>query len=159
MAVVLRKLSQKRHWDDMEWLEQGDTQADVVKCLYPANNKLSVYILDRPARQMERVVAALALTRDHLAHMDLAVIPDSILEDCDIRAASKEGDTPDPGVNQWHIDLVELSIAKIARFAGAIKTQARFSRKNPPLTALIIRGSWYIGVCQSVTHFLSSGWG
>ena len=70
MAVVLRKLSQKRHWDDMEWLEQGDTQAD------------------------------------------------------------KEGDTPDPGVNQWHIDLVELSIAKIARFAGAIKTQARIKRFN-----------------------------
>lgn len=128
MAVVLRKLSQKRHWDDKAWLGQGDTQADVVKCLNPADNRLSVYLLDSPDRQMERVVAALALTRDHLAHMDLAVIPDKILENCDIQRASNEGDTPDPGVNQWHIDLVELSISKIARFAAAIKAQAQIER-------------------------------
>ena len=130
MAVVLRKLSQKRHWDDMAWLEQGDTQADVVKCLSPMDNRLSVYMLDHPARQVDRVVAALALTRDHLAHMDLAVIPDRILEDCRIQRASNEGDTPDPAVNEWHLDLVELSVAKIARFAGAIKAHARIERFN-----------------------------
>ena len=130
MAVVVRKLSQKRHWDDRAWLDQGDTQADVVKCLYPADNKLSVYVLEHPPRQVERVVAALALTRDHLAHMDLALIPDSILEDCGIQRARKEGETPDPAVNQWHLDLVELSVARIARFAAAIKAHARIERLN-----------------------------
>lgn len=128
MAAFLRKLSQKRHWDDRAWLDQGDTQADVVKCLYPADNRLSVYLLDQPAGQMERVVAALALTRDHLSHMDVAVIPDSVLEECSIQSASMEGETPDPAVNQWHIDLVELSIAKIARLAVAIKARAQIER-------------------------------
>ena len=31
-------------------------------------------------------------------------------------------------VNQWHVDLVELTVGKIAEFASAIKSKGKFKR-------------------------------
>ena len=80
----------KRHWDDRAWFEQGDVQADTSRCLSTAENTLSVYALDQPERQVERVVAALALTR--------------VIEECGIARISLPGTTPDPEANLWHQD-------------------------------------------------------
>ena len=46
MAIIFRKLNQKRHWDNAPWLEQQDAQADVTKCLATNENRLSVFVLD-----------------------------------------------------------------------------------------------------------------
>ncbi len=130
MTVICRKLSQKRHWDGAPWLGPQETQADAVKCLMTSQNSLSVFVLDGPDDQTERVVAALAVTRDSLAQLDLAIAPEEVLVQCDIRRERVPGQTPDSGVNGWHEDLVELTVAKIARLASAIKSEGEIRRYN-----------------------------
>ena len=130
MAVIFRKLSQKRHWDNAPWLEQEDTQADATKCLATNENRLSVFVLDEPDEQAGRVVAALAATRDHLAHIDMAVVPENIIEQCSIQWVGTTGQTLDSEVNGWHRDLIELTIAKITRLASAIKREGQIERYN-----------------------------
>ena len=128
--MICRKLSQKRHWDGLPWLGPQETQADAVKCLMTSQNRLSVFVLDKPDDQTERVVAALAVNRDNLTHLDLAIAPEEVLVRCDIRRDRIQGQTPDSGVNGWHEDLVELTVVKIARLAAAIKSEGEIRRYN-----------------------------
>ena len=130
MTVICRKLRQKRHWDGKPWLGPQEAQADAVKCLETSENRLSVFVLDRPEDQTERVVAALALTRDNLAQIDLAIVPVEVLVRCDIQRKRVEGQTSDSGVDGWHEDLVELTVAKIAQLASAIRSEGEVRRYN-----------------------------
>ena len=104
--------------------------ADAARCLLTRANNLSVFKLDEPDSQTERVVAALALTRDSLANMDLALVPEGVLEGCGIERVVSPADTPDSEVNKWHVDLVELTLAKIALLASAIRSEGRVERYN-----------------------------
>lgn len=128
MTTIFRKLSQKRHWDRPPWLGAGDCPADAVKCLETEENELSVYRLEDSDVQTDRVVAALALTRDNLAHVDLAIAPEKVLESCGIQHEKVPAKTPDSEVNDWHLDLVKLTVAKIAELATAIRTEGRIKR-------------------------------
>ena len=131
MTTIFRKLSQKRHWDRPPWLGAGDSQADAAKCLRTEENKLSVFRLEDSDVQTERVVAALALTRDNFAEVDVAIAPEKVLEACGIQHAKVPARTPDSEVNDWHLDLVELTVAKIAELATAIRTEGRIRRYYP----------------------------
>ncbi len=130
MATIFRKLSQKRYWDRKPWLGTSDIQGDAAKCLMTKENRLSVFILEEPTIQMERVVAALALNRDSLAHLDLAIAPEDVLELCQIQRDRVQADTPDSEVNEWHLDLIELTVAKIAKLATAIRNKGEIRRYN-----------------------------
>ena len=130
MSIIFRKLAQKRHWDSKPWTEQVDVQADVVNCLRTKENKLSVFMFDGSSDQIARVVAALALTRDSLANFDLAIAPGDILAQCGIRADRAPGQTPDPEVNDWHQDLVDLTIFQLARLAVTIRSKGEIKRYN-----------------------------
>ena len=85
-------LSQKRHWDEEQWLSAGDVQSDATKCLRTVGNALSVFVLDNPEEQMDRVVAALALTRSGLDRVDVAIIPEEVLEMCEIKQDIVQGE-------------------------------------------------------------------
>ena len=128
MTFIFRKLNQKRHWDGAQWLSVGDVQSDVTKCLRTEKNTLSVYVLEKPEVQMDRVVAALALTRDSVAHLDLAIVPEALLDTCEIKRVRVKANTPDSLVNEWHLDLVELTVCKIAKFASSIKNKGEIQR-------------------------------
>ena len=139
--MIFRKLSQKRHWDDTEWLGPHETQADAARCLMTSENRLSIFVLDAPGDQTERVVAALAVTRDNLAHLDLAIAPEDVLARCGIRRDGAQGKTPDSEVNGWHENLIELTVEKIARLAAAIKGEGKIMLYNPKKVEAAIRQS------------------
>ena len=128
MKTIFRKLNHKRHWDEEQWLSAGDVKSDATKCLQTVENTLSVFVLEKPEEQMDRVVAALALTRGNLGQVDVAIVPEEILEKCEIKRDRVQAETPDSEVNQWHIDLVELTVDKIAKFASAIKSEGQIKR-------------------------------
>lgn len=133
MARIFRKLSRKRYWDRESWLGAGEVKSDATKCLMTEESSLSVYVLEDPGVQEERVVAALALTRDNLKHFDLALVPENILDACEIQRCYVLGETPDPEVNEWHCNLVRLTVTKIARLAAAIHSNRaviRYQRKH-----------------------------
>ena len=148
MAVIFRKLHQKRHWDQASWLADGEVQADVLKCLSTDENSLSVYILEEPDTQLDRVVAALALNRQYLTQLDWATAPDSVLDECGIKFDRKPGDTGDDSVNEWHEDLVELSFDKLARLARAIRRDGEIKRHNERKVEAAIKASIVAGHVQ-----------
>ena len=114
----------------------------------PDDTRLSIFVLDAPDDQTERVVAALAVTRDNLAHLDLAIAPEDVLVQCRIRRDRAQGKTLDPEVNGWHEDLIELTVEKIARLAAAIKRKGRIMRYQKKEVEAAIRQSLdanYIG--------------
>ena len=141
MTVIFRKLNQKRYWDNAPWLRQGDTQADATKCLATTNNSLSIFVLDEPDEKMERVVAALASTRDYLTTFDLAIFSADILRECGIKRNENQAKTPDREVNGWHEDLIELTMSKVALLASAIKRGGCIKRYNEKKVATSIKNS------------------
>ena len=159
MSVIFRKLDRKRHWDNKPWLEINNVQADATKCLETDENKLSVFVLDKPEQQVERVVAALAANRDYLCQLDLALVPEEALEVCAIQRANIQGETPDPEVNKWHKDFIELSISKIACLATAIKREGQIKRYLPKKVAKAIKYSLdadYIDITKINKNLLNS---
>ena len=128
MTVILRKLENKRHWDEASWLDSNDTQADVLKNFSTSNNELSIFVLEEPDAQIERVVAALAARRDFLSHLDLAVVPCEVLEECDIDSSDVQGETPDQEVNGWHQNLIQLTVSKISLLISFVKSEGDFKR-------------------------------
>ncbi len=65
-----------------------------------------------------------------MAHLDLAIAPETVLEMCGIQGDKVQAETPDSEVNEWHIDLVELTVTKIAELARAIKSEGEIKRYN-----------------------------
>ena len=130
MPHLFRKLNHKRHWDHHPSHAHGDVQADAMKCLVTSRNTLSVYLLEDTDQQKDRVVAALAVTRDYLADFDLVVVPDDTLRTLGITRIDNPGDTLDHEVNQWHYDLVDLTVMQLARLAVAIKRCGTIERYN-----------------------------
>ena len=126
MTNIVRKLDQKRNWDGVPWLTQDDCQAQVTNCLRTVDNKLSVFVIDE--HRFDRVIAALALTRDNLSFLDLAIADVKVLEDCEIEDQAVPGNTPDLDVNRWHRDLVRLSIGSLTRLARALRQSGSIVR-------------------------------
>ena len=65
---------------------------------------LSIYVVDEDERQVDRVVAAIALTRDVVATVDIAVAPQEILDAYGILHHQNLGTTPDAVVNHWQTE-------------------------------------------------------
>lgn len=141
LNLLLRKLDQKRRWDSREWLVEPDFQADAFRCLATIDNKLSVYLLSNTNDQLGRAIAALALARDHIAQIDVALAPTDVLEECEIQYQVTEGKTPDPEVNDWHRDLVELSSARLVRLATAIRVRGEIRRYNARKVEAFVRST------------------
>ena len=100
---------------------------------------LSVYMVQRD--QLERVVAALALTRDNLTSLDLAMADASILSEHSIKEDATLDLTPDQDVNDWHRDLIELSIGRLAKLATAIRARGTIHRFQPRHVLDAVRSS------------------
>ena len=144
MIRVVRKLSAKRNWDNEPWLQNGDVQSAVAaRCLATNDNRLSVFLIDGGDELVHRVVAALALTRDHVHPVDLAIFSEEILAPCNIKSRVQvKGKTPDPGVNEWHVDLSELSVTQVADLAIRIKSKGEILRFYESKVIQAIRNSF-----------------
>ena len=135
--MIIRKLEKKMNWSNPEWLDpeiaESCVPADAARCLRTTDNKLSVYSLDQSPEQMDRLIAALALTRNYLNPIDVAIIPIIVLSDCKIKSSKVNGNTPDSIVNEWHLDLVNLKFSTLLKFANAIKScgeRKRFQERH-----------------------------
>lgn len=144
MCWIVRKLENKRNWDDAPWLRNGDVHSAVShECLRTTANTLSVYVVDEDDQLVRRVLAALALNRDNVQRVDLAVVSQNILPVCNIRSHHRVlGETPDLMVNDWHVDLRELSVTQVADFAKKIKAQGTIKRYMKPKVIEAITSSF-----------------
>ncbi len=108
-------------YPDLEWLSQDDIQSDALLDLRTEDNKLSVYKVENEA-DTERVIIALAATRENLSNLDYAVFEDSTLASTDITISQQNGETPDAEVNKLHYDLANLTVRKLVLLAQAVSS-------------------------------------
>jgi len=124
VALILVKIELGKWYkaDGNPWLKEGELQADALWDLRQTGNKLSVWHIEDDESNLERVVAGLAGTRDHVCNYDVILLDRQIVVGLNIKAIKTDGDGKDSSANaQWHLDLVELTISKIAGLAHALR--------------------------------------
>lgn len=120
MTRYLRSIRRSR-WAPPDWLDpnQGDLPADALADLHTYRNALSVWVADSP-EDTDRIIIALAATRDDVQHVDFAVFDDATLADAGIVIESRSGETPDDEVNRLHCNIERLTVRQVAALAAAI---------------------------------------
>lgn len=135
--VVIRKVDHRPLWDRSAppvepWLRPEDLAADALQELRTTKNRLSVYIItSAEAAHLDRLLAAMAASRNVLDKLDYAAFDANLLNDLQIKVEPTLGETPDEEVNKWHSDLVELTACKLANLGLAIRRHATVGRKYP----------------------------
>lgn len=73
-------------------------------------NALSVWYVEDDGSNLERVVTALAATREHVSHFDYLLFDYAVVTDLGLTIKKTTGGTFDNAANRsWHRDLTELS--------------------------------------------------
>ena len=131
MALILIKIDWRKWYkpDGVPWLEEGELQADALWDLRQTENKLSGWHIEDDESNLERVVASLAGTRDYLCNYDVILLDRQIVVDLNIKVIKTDGSGKDSSANaQWHLDLVELTVSKIAGLAHALRYKGTLKR-------------------------------
>lgn len=88
------------------------------------NNKLSLWEVDNNRANLDRVIAALAATRNNFQHFQYSLVERKLIEGLDINLEKTIGQTPDEIVNQYHYDLIEMSGSKLISLAMMMLSNA-----------------------------------
>ena len=120
MPQYLRSVRQGR-WQPPDWLppDQNEVQADALRDLATDNNVLSVYLAESQ-QDIDRIIVALAATRDNPQNVDYAIFDDEEFLGAGIETIETEGATPDRRVNELHRDLGKLTARQLSALASMI---------------------------------------
>ena len=136
MALAFRKIDRKPLWtktpeaDEKVWLRAGELQADALGELKTERNKLSIYFVnDNAGVTVERIVAAFAARRERIVKFDYITFDSSLLTALELRSENTPGDTPDSGVNDNHVDLIQLTATKLTQLGMTMQQQGVLNRK------------------------------
>jgi hypothetical protein len=132
---VLRKINKAKWYKHpgVEWLPDGEIQADALVDIRTTDNSLSVWQIDNNSNNLERVISALASTLDGLRQIEFVLLEIDLLEKHGFQIIQTTGNTPDIDVNDlWHKDITKLSVFKLYELAHIInsKESARFTRSE-----------------------------
>ena len=143
MRLFLRKIRWD-YWASIQAEEEGAQNpfpADPLADLAPKDNRLSVYLIEpNDDRQLERVLAALAATRQSLNLIDFTLFDESLLKDLHLAYVQKPGSTFDPVVNGLHWEIVHLTAEDLVAMARALSVLDPDRREEPEVGNLISRG-------------------
>lgn len=129
MPFVLRKLDRKAAFYGIPTIPDGDVQADALSDLRTKENALSVWLIDDDRVNLNRILAALAATRDALVKLDYALISQHDLGSLRIEIVSNKGVSCDAEANaRWHRDVRGLSGRKLVEFAATVRANAELVR-------------------------------
>ena len=116
MRQFLRTVRQARwhKYPEIAWLVEGELQGDVLTDMSTDRGRLSVYRISNED-DLQRVITALAATRDNVANLDYAIFEDSELGSLGITISNGGYN------NQWaHYELGNLSARRLARLAEVV---------------------------------------
>ena len=121
MRQFLRTVRQARwhKYPEIDWLVKGELQGDALADMRTDGGRLSVYRIDNED-DLQRVITALAATRDSIANLDYAIFEDSGLGSLGITIRQTDGNTADIITNGLHYELGNLSVSRLARLAKAV---------------------------------------
>jgi|SRR5713101_5990929 len=125
MAYLLRKFSNKDAWAEVEssplW-EQGDCPAEALVQVFDTRGGVSTWRVSTE-EDVERVIAAQAFMRGTIGDFAYCLIDEEILRKDGIKLKNTPAKTMDKGVNDLHVDIVDLTAQQIIRLAHPINTE------------------------------------
>lgn len=132
MPLILRSIRQSRWYkiERLPWLAQGDMQADPLGDLTTTNNELSVWVIADDKANLNRIIAAVAATRDQVQNLDYLLVNQHLLTDINIKSKKVKGTTPDEKANSWHLNLIELSALKLVELGKVMLAQGEVRRTS-----------------------------
>ena len=129
MPLILRVI-RKDSWRTTRrrWLRASDFPADPVTDLKTMDNCLSVYEIADDQSNLERVITAIAGTREYLGHVDYMLFDAGLISEAEIEIQATDGGTPDEEVNRQHQDLIQLTSDKLVSLAKTIYKEGKRER-------------------------------
>lgn len=131
MEYLFREIGNRRWWGvDAPtpcWVLQGELLGDALRGLRSYDGDVSTFVIDSELRQLKRVAAAFACTRQKPGYVDYVLVPLSVVENA-FTLRETTGGTPDETVNELHRDIIELTPSKLADLAyliGQYKTSMK----------------------------------
>ncbi len=125
MGYLLRRLLNKDAWAEVEnsplW-EQGDCPAEALVQVFDNRAGVSTWRVSTE-EDIERVVAAQALMRSTIADFAYCLIDEDVLRREGIRFKDTPMKTIDKGVNNLHVDIMELTAQQLIRLAHQINIE------------------------------------
>ena len=146
MAKLLRKVQYKPNWDPKgefsKYLPPGHAPADALLDLRTRGNALSVWQIDDQESNLERVLAAMVSTGEHLQTTSYLIVDMQHITQLRFSLIKSTGDTHDAEANdKWHFDLTKLSASDLATLANTMLSQGKTDRRNPKALAAMLRNS------------------
>lgn len=128
MPFFLRKIG-KAKWNKNTVTDA--LQSDALADLKTSSNTLSVWLVKDDKSNLEQVITALISSCDRFSHCDYVLIDINLVTNIGIKYEENEGKTPYIVANQWHRDLIELTVDKIFDLAKVIEPleKGRFLEK------------------------------
>ncbi|MDP1713899.1 MAG: hypothetical protein Q8L41_04060 [Anaerolineales bacterium] len=114
----------------MTWLSESELQADALDDLRTKSNELSIFHINQDTSNLNRVVAALAISFDDPSNFDFALLNEETMSNMGIKWKRSPGVLSDKEVNDLHSDLYELSDSRLLELARTIKAKAIIDRKD-----------------------------
>lgn len=128
MSILFRKLERKVYMNPQKAHELGGLQADALKNFKTKENAFSVYEVENELTDIERILAAIAGTRDNVQEVEYASFDSNLLEEHEIKTKKIKGDTADDEVNNLHIDLIDLTAKQLYLLASSIQKDGKLIR-------------------------------
>ncbi len=101
-------------------------------------NALSVWHIEDDQGNLDRVLAAIALTGDHVQKLDYILFDRRHVDESGLQVSPNPGATHDSHANaNWHLDLTHLSAGGLSRLANTMfaygATNRRFEKDLVPI--------------------------
>jgi hypothetical protein len=125
---------------DEPWLPPGELPANALFDLRFPNNKLSAWRIEDGNTNLDRVITALAVNKGKTSidNVDYILLEQKTIEELGVKMEKSRGTTPDVSANdEWHFDLIELTVSKIVSLAKCIKELEIFRKREPQVKDLI----------------------
>lgn len=126
-GYAARKFNRAK-WEKPPFIKDDDIPADAVTiCLKTGDNKLSLWECTDEKTSLEDVVLALAtgVRVGQLEKMHVIALPKEELASAQLVLYKSQGDTQVQELRERHLDLIELTLSKLAAFARLMATQMR----------------------------------
>lgn len=125
------------------WVRGGEAPGDPVIDLVTVNNELSLWEVDDEQANLDRVIAAMAATRDTLDEFAFILVDRQHIDALALPFARQAGESPDDFANEnWHHNLPQGTASMVSTLTTVFWNRGKdVERRMPPkITALIVSG-------------------
>ena len=119
MALLVRKISMSK-WRQNDIINGEDVSADAItNCMKTDGNTLSTWEISKESK-IDDAVLAIVSCSDHLDTIDVTYLDSEVLEKKGILTKSSKGKSPIEDLNDFHINLVNLTYPALGIIANVI---------------------------------------